>query len=229
MRNLRISSHGRGLISLTLTIEIEEDGEESWKGVWYAAAKLFRTSTIALGRTKLPIEVLDIFHSVDSCSLACGEIAKVLKRVDLANTLRRTKSVSLSLSHQQTHKQVNIPMYPFHVGRANAHAITYFLNLCPKLATLRLHWYNLDLVNLAQAEKEEQPFFGRITKYMPFQLIATLYTARHLHLRGQIALFNPSRTPAEPLHGTYTSGSGHVPCYLRIHIVEHEEAAVFAH
>ncbi|GAB1206203.1 hypothetical protein APSETT445_004885 [Aspergillus pseudonomiae] len=167
LTNLRINS-ARGLLeSLTLTIETGGNAEAPWKSVWDAAARLFRVTTVALGRSKLHAVALDIFCSIDRCSLACGEIAKVCKRVNMSECLKNTKAISLSLSHQQTKRQPSARMLPVAVGRGNAQAITCLLNMCPKLESLHLHWYNLDLVNLTQAQIEEQHFFNRIADTCP--------------------------------------------------------------
>ncbi|OGM47509.1 F-box domain protein [Aspergillus bombycis] len=167
LTNLLVNS-GHGLLqSLTLTIETEANTEAPWRSVWEAAATLFRVTTVALGRSKLHVEALDIFCSIDRCSLACGEIAKVCKRVNMSESLKNIKTISLSLSHQQTRRQPNTHMLPAAIGRGNTHAITCLLNMCPKLESLHLHWYNLELVNLTQAQKEEQHFFDRIADSCP--------------------------------------------------------------
>ncbi|KAE8381548.1 hypothetical protein BDV26DRAFT_289397 [Aspergillus bertholletiae] len=176
--NLRTNSRHGHLESLTLTIDSEDHAETPWRSIWEAAAKLFRVSMAALGTSKLHVKTLDIFCSIDRCSLACGEIAKVLKRVDMSESLKNIKSLSLSLSHQQTNRQQNSRMLPVAVGRSNTQAITCLLNMCPKLESLHLHWYNLDLLNLTEAQKEEQRFFNRISDSCP------IVRLKHCTLQG---------------------------------------------
>ncbi|KAE8349598.1 hypothetical protein BDV28DRAFT_140955 [Aspergillus coremiiformis] len=182
MRNFSINSGYGGLRSLTLTIEADPDAATNagtpWKRVWDAAAHVFRATALALARSHLAVETLNIFYDVDCCSLPCGEFAKLWRKANLSDSLAHTTTVALSLSHQQSNRQRNRRMPPFKVGRTNTHAITYFLNLCPKLETLQLHWYNLDLLNLTEAQKEEQLFFNRIVDFCRFEGL------KHLTLKG---------------------------------------------
>ncbi|KAK6823178.1 hypothetical protein RU639_006030 [Aspergillus parasiticus] len=188
LMHLRVNT-GHGLLeSLTLTIETETHPRGPWKSVWEAAAKLFRVTTVALGRSKLHVKEIDIFSSIDHCSLACGEIAKVL---NLFESLKNTKAMSLSLSHQQSKIQEDVQMLPPAIGRGNTQAITCLLNMCPKLESLHLHWYNLGIFNLTQAQKDGQHFFDRIAdscpigrlKYCTLQGIRTSEQKLHYFLR----------------------------------------------
>ncbi|KJK64052.1 hypothetical protein P875_00138527 [Aspergillus parasiticus SU-1] len=191
LTHLRVNT-GHGLLeSLSLTIETETHPRGPWKSVWEAAAKLFRVTTVALGRSKLHVKEIDIFSSIDRCSLACAETAKVLKRVNMSESLKSPKAMSLSLSHQQSKRQEGVQMLPPAIGRGNTQAITCLLNMCPKLESLHLHWYNLDILNLTQAQKEEQHFFDRIAdscpigrlKYCTLQGIHTSEQKLHYFLR----------------------------------------------
>lgn len=191
LTHLRINT-GHGLLeSLTLTINTETNRRGSWKSIWEAAAKLFRVTMVGLGRSKLHVKEIDIYSSIDCCSLACGEIAKVLKRVNMSESLKNIKAISLSLSHQQSKRQEKVQMLPPAIGRGNTQAITCLLNMCPKLESLHLHWYNLDIFSLTQAQKEEQHFFDRIAdscpigrlKYCTLQGIHTSEQKLHYFLR----------------------------------------------
>ncbi|PIG85084.1 F-box domain protein [Aspergillus arachidicola] len=85
----------------------------------------------------------------------------------MSESLKSTKAMSLSLSHQQSKRQEDVQMLAPAIGRGNTQAITCLLNMCPKLESLHLHWYNLDIFNLTQAQKDEQHFFDRIADFCP--------------------------------------------------------------
>jgi hypothetical protein len=176
--NLRLNSASGGLQSLVLHVEGQDmignfvtcEKIREWKSVWQTAALAFEISFRALAASALPVEELDIFHSIIRCSLACDKIAPILDSIDLSKPLEKLKSLSLSLSLHvaedgapETLSLVSAKRHSFALGR--------LLTLCPQLEKLELHWYQIvpriGAANLNEAQIEEQRFFTHVVKNAP--------------------------------------------------------------
>ncbi|TVY93980.1 hypothetical protein LAWI1_G000679 [Lachnellula willkommii] len=142
------------------------------RNIWGAAKWCFQTAFLALASSKLSMETLDIFGFVTFCSLACGEIATMLEKVDLSDSLRRLKQLSISLSiHDMAPQRKN----SFAFGQQHVNAICQFLQLSPNLEALQLHWYWTRAPEyLSQAMSEENYFFDHITESCQFPSLERL-------------------------------------------------------
>ena len=106
---LRHNSVYGGLQSLVLTVQgqkilrnahmIFPETFHNWDSVWQTAYKTLEISSHALADSGLSVQELDIFGSVDRCSLACNKISLLLEHVDISKTLFNLKNLSLSLSY----------------------------------------------------------------------------------------------------------------------------------
>lgn len=171
MKNLRLGVAGGCLLSLSLTIKdgvkyngnsVIRDGSD-WRSVWKTAAKCFETTMQALSASELPIESLDIFSGVICCSLAFDRLATILE-LDLSASLQRLKRLSMSLSHHVAQKPESEEMQALTTGERHTNAICTFLQHCPVLEDLHLHWYQLHTPNMTDALSEEHRFFDRVAQ-----------------------------------------------------------------
>jgi hypothetical protein len=168
MKNLRLNSARGCLLSVSLMIEGEGEDDSTWPSIWRPQQSGSRPLALALGASELPIEIFDVFGRVTRCSLACDRIATVQEKVDLSASLQELKQLSMSLSHHQIHEPESEEMRSFTTGERHTKAICRFLELCPELEYLQLHWYNLRRANLTDALSEEQRFFDRIAESCRF-------------------------------------------------------------
>ncbi|RAO73584.1 uncharacterized protein BHQ10_009596 [Talaromyces amestolkiae] len=175
LTKLRHNSVYGGLQFLVLTVQGQKilrnahmEAFTNWESVWQTACKTLEISSQALADSGLSVQKLDIFGSVDLCSLACNKMALLLECVGLSKTLFSLKSLSLSLSHhivenvqssQDEVHEVNLA-----TGQGYVDDIKHLLKLCPHLESLELHWFNLRTYRLGGAELEEQRFFSKIAQ-----------------------------------------------------------------
>ncbi|CZR69080.1 uncharacterized protein PAC_18981 [Phialocephala subalpina] len=157
----------------TIALVIEGAGEDgpNRPRIWDAAASCFNITMLALGSSKLPIEALDIFGSVRCCSLACDQVAAMLAKIDisiLTESLRGLKQLYMSLAYHERREPESEYTKSLAFGQANTSAICRFLELCPALRDLQLHWYNTYGSHsedaLTDPLKEEKSFFDRIAR-----------------------------------------------------------------
>ncbi|KAF8852746.1 hypothetical protein BDZ45DRAFT_729992 [Acephala macrosclerotiorum] len=174
------------LLFITLAVEGAGTDDRNRPSIWDAAATCFEMTVLALGSSKLPIENLDVFGSVTCCSLACDQVAAVLTKANLADSFRGLKRLSLSLSHHEVRQPESEYMQSPAFGRANAEAICQFLQLCPRLTDLQLHWYRTyhrQGKTWSAALSDEMHFFDRITESCRFPCLERL-TLKGIYTNG---------------------------------------------
>jgi hypothetical protein len=175
--NLRLNSASGGLQSLVLRVEGQDaignsvacEGIREWEPVWQTAVLTFEISIPALAAGALPVEELDIFHSVLRCSLGCDKIAPMLDNIDLSKSLGKLKSLSLSVS-------LPLPELPesesLESAKRHSNAIGRLLKLYPQLKKLELLWFtSLPRVGLSkhnEAQIEERDFFTHVVELGSF-------------------------------------------------------------
>jgi len=177
--NLRLNSTSGGLQSLVLRVEGQDmignfvtcENIRDWKLAWQTAALTFEITSRALAASALPVEQLDIFHSVNRCSLPCDKVAPILDSIDLSKPLEKLKSLSLSLSLPVTEDGAS-GSESLASAKRHANAIGQFLKLCPQLEKLELHWYQIvpriGVPSLNEARIEEQRFFTHVVELGSF-------------------------------------------------------------
>lgn len=184
--NLRLNPAHAGLQSTTLLVQVQaEDGNSElvsiekvrdWRQVWHTATQTFQIVSLALAESALPIEILDVFGSVDRCSLACDQIGQVLDTLQVSRALGKLKSLSLSLSHHIVEEDSSSKLHA--AARSHTNDIARLLELCQQVQNLELHWYNLRRINLNEAEMEERQFFTHVVQSTQFSQL------RHCRLNG---------------------------------------------
>ncbi|KFZ23875.1 hypothetical protein V502_01636 [Pseudogymnoascus sp. VKM F-4520 (FW-2644)] len=168
MKDLGLNVAGGCLQSMSLTFK---DGEDSsWESVWMTAAKCFKHTMLALHGNQLPIKSLDVFIGVTRCSLSIDQLATILE-LNLSASLQRLKCLSMSLSHHVADGPEGEEMRALATGERHTNALCKFLQYCPVLEDLQLHWYNLRVSNLTDALTEEQRFFDRVAQSCQFPFL----------------------------------------------------------
>ncbi|KFY69308.1 hypothetical protein V496_00352 [Pseudogymnoascus sp. VKM F-4515 (FW-2607)] len=184
MKNLRLGLAGCCLPSLSLVIadgvKFEDysfiEDSSSWQSVWETAAECFEASMRALSVSEIPIESLDVFSGVTCCSLSLDRLATI-QDLNLSASLQRLKRLSMSLSHHMVYDLENREseeseeMQALTTGERNTRAICKFLQHCPVLEDLQLHWYTLRTTNLTNAISEEELFFDRVAQSCQFPFL----------------------------------------------------------
>lgn len=184
MKNLRLGLAGGCLPSVSLVIKdgVKFQGDRlthsssTWQSVWETAAECFEASMRALSASELPIESLDVFSSVTCCSLAIDRLATI-RELNLSASLRGLKRLSISLSHHMVYhprrmeSEESEEMQALTTGERNTRAICKFLQHCPVLEDLQLHWYSLRTINLTNAISEEELFFDRVAQSCRFPFL----------------------------------------------------------
>lgn len=183
--NLRLNSAHAGLQSITLLVQAQvKDGSSElvpiekvrgWRQVWHTAAETFQIVSLALAESVLPIEICDVFSSVDRCSLACDQVGPVLDTLQVSRAFEKLKSLSLSLSHNMVEEDSGSRL---HTTRSHTNDIARFLKLCQQLQKLDLHWYNLRRVEMDEADTEDRGFFAHVVESTQFSQL------RHCRLNG---------------------------------------------
>lgn len=142
---------------------------------WEIAATCFDTTIRAIAANKLPVESLNIFASTLRYSLACDKITTTLSTLhvpSLAESLTTLRKLSLSLSpHECSSDDQSQQCLEF--GKTQTNAICHFLQLCPNLTELHLHWYKSGTAD-GDAGTEEKHFFERIAESCRFPLLEVL-------------------------------------------------------
>jgi len=156
--NLRLNAPLKSLRSLDLRIRIagpHGKGQvvttrrlDDWRLVWYAAARLFEVVMGALTESLLPVNKLNIFGSVNLCSLASDQIGLLLDCKDLSVSLAHLKELRLSVSDRvdQLAEAEAADVSDMLGGRLPNPTVdvTRLLKLCPQLENLDLHWMQLN-------------------------------------------------------------------------------------
>lgn len=182
--NLRLNSAHPSLQSITLLIQTQEDGNSErvsidkvrdWRQVWHTAAQTFQIVSLALAESALPIEILDVFGSVDRCSLTCDQIGQCLHTLQVSRALGKLKSLSLSLSHHMVEEDSGSRL---NTVRSHTNDIARFLELCQQVQKLELHWYNLRRIKLDEADLEDRQFLAHVVQLAQFSQL------RHCRLSG---------------------------------------------
>ncbi|KAF2150414.1 hypothetical protein K461DRAFT_280428 [Myriangium duriaei CBS 260.36] len=146
LRNIRDSSVDGRLASLKLhaarldppIIVTQEDasrmGPDRWRVHWRVAEWTFGTVCAALAISGLHIDSLDVFGSIQHCSLACDALQPALDSNDLSTSLAQLQKLSLSLSNN---------LHDHNEGDGHdGETVSRFVEFCPSLVSLELHWYN---------------------------------------------------------------------------------------
>lgn len=96
----------------------------------------------------------------------------MLEKVDLSDSLRPLKQLSISLS---VHDTAPLRKKSLAFGQKHVSSISRFLQLCPNLKALQLHWYwTLAPVYLSRAMTEETYFFDHIAESCQFPSLERL-------------------------------------------------------
>ncbi|CZR64768.1 uncharacterized protein PAC_14667 [Phialocephala subalpina] len=151
--------------------------DKRWS-IWEAAAECFEMTMLAIGSSQLSIEVLDIFDSVKRCSLACDQVSPILAKINLADSLRNLKQLSMSLSFHERRRPEPEHMESTAFGTENVAAICRFLQLCPHLEDLKLHFYGTYSIScaggLTHALRAELLFFNQVSESCQFPCLGRL-------------------------------------------------------
>ncbi|KAL4796924.1 hypothetical protein BDV19DRAFT_360068 [Aspergillus venezuelensis] len=174
-RNLIAHSRHGSLRSLSLAVVVyREDGQkrllpaegDGWMLIWQAATETFHTALAALADSGIRVQKLDIYNSVQRCSLACNELSVVnFESTALATSLASLKQLAVSFSDRV------INMYVEDYGQTGdsydswdedgetreledieaeaCHESTFIgvaglVQQCKRLESLELHYYQLD-------------------------------------------------------------------------------------
>ncbi|KAF2148009.1 hypothetical protein K461DRAFT_272196 [Myriangium duriaei CBS 260.36] len=187
LNNLRLNTASGRLQTLTLVVEREDisakvypwsygqvQGFDNWKPVWDAAQRVLLIAFKALEISGLPIDEFDVFGSIRRCSLACDLLAPVL-RIDFSASFRGLKRLSLSLSD---HMQKTTD--PVGSSARHVESVCCFIQLCPDLEVLELHWFHLfhESEDEKAGSEQERRFFNSLADSV------TLTSLRRLSLRG---------------------------------------------
>ncbi|GAM87636.1 hypothetical protein ANO11243_056630 [Dothideomycetidae sp. 11243] len=147
--------------------DFDSRDNQSWRSTWRAAQWTFKEVCSALAISDLPIERLDVFSQVFHCSLAVDGLKPALDAGDLSVPLAGLKALSLSLSDRLgSDSEEN-----------EWQQVCRLLELCPRLESLELHWYNTSAAGLGSTGSDVQ-FFNRIADQI------RLPHLRSLSLRG---------------------------------------------
>lgn len=149
-QNLARSGQRGRLRTLTLKVVVATETkatpdlpakEVDWRVVWSAATICFRTLVAALGHSKLPLENLDLFTTVNRCSLALTEIEKVRHTASdgLRQVFRDLKSLSISMSRPAIENHISAAHECQSRNGGPKHE-----RLMPNLERLHYHWYSID-------------------------------------------------------------------------------------
>lgn len=198
--NLRQHS-GKALASLELTAESEDENGESVsistvpcplfmregqgidrKRVWTATACTWQAIASALGKSGLPTERLNIFGRTPECALAIDEFAAGIAEIDLSKSFSNLHHLTLHISHHMTDTRC-----PIARSRLSARAFGQFLELCPGLVGLDLHWHNFAPHQPSKAINEEEQFLSRVEgqKQLPALGNLGLY---HLRVKDDVLI-----------------------------------------
>ncbi|KFY09063.1 hypothetical protein V492_05653 [Pseudogymnoascus sp. VKM F-4246] len=178
MKDLGVNGTSGCLQSVSITMEDQNKGSSGY--VWMNAAKCFEHTMQALHGSQLPIKSLDVFFGATRCSLSIDQLPTILE-LDLSASLQQLKCLSMSLSHHEAYKPSNSYISPrepegkemrAHAsGRRHTDALCKFLQRCPVLEDLQLHWYRLYAFQLSRASNEEQRFFNRVVQSCQFPFL----------------------------------------------------------
>ncbi|KAF2148061.1 hypothetical protein K461DRAFT_283144 [Myriangium duriaei CBS 260.36] len=128
----------------------------TWQPVWNAAQWMFATVAFALRSSNIPLEELDLFGSVDRCSLACNRITPILDCSDLSASTLGLKKLSLSLSDRSFSSE-NGSRPP-----ASGESVCRLFKLCPNLEMLELDWFKLPGPSYTSHRADNSIFFDQV-------------------------------------------------------------------
>ena len=107
-RNLMAHGRRRGLRSLSLTVVVYREDAQTrllpkdgfgWTLIWQAAADTFLTALAAFAASGIAVQRLDVYNSIERCSLACNEPSAVNFEYNmLATSLASLKTLAVSFS-----------------------------------------------------------------------------------------------------------------------------------
>lgn len=107
-RNLMAHGRRRGLRSLSLAVVVYREDAQTrqspadgggWTLIWQAAADTFRTALAAVAASGIAVQRLDVYNSVERCSLACNVPSSVNFEFNaLATSLASLKTLAVSFS-----------------------------------------------------------------------------------------------------------------------------------
>lgn len=171
-KNLHLNAVNGGLKAIVLSVQGRDNSDimppekiRDWKLVWQTASQTFEIVCQALADSPLRVQKLDVFTSITRCSLACNKLAPVLGYKNISNALAKLTCVSLSLSHHLEDNPENETIDSMRLGQRYVNDIRRFLELCPYLGTLELHWCRLQpQTEQNEAQIEEGRFFTEIAK-----------------------------------------------------------------
>ncbi|GAM84430.1 hypothetical protein ANO11243_024260 [Dothideomycetidae sp. 11243] len=202
--NIKVYSNRGRLESLILRVEregVELTEAASWpdppigphEAIWSTAEWVLRTTSVAMEISGIFIKHLDIFNSVLRCSIGCDRLAPAIEDLDLSASLGTLKQLSLSLSDHEHCDASDAEAHSLAAGDRNSKAICHFLELCPQLEILELHWYRLSYES-TEARNRERHFFDQVADSVRLPLLRSLsLRGIHVNEKGLRTFF--SHTP----------------------------------
>lgn len=143
-----------------------------WKATWNLSSSLYRETMAALHETELPVKRLSVFGDTENCSLGFDQLASCPEQDLPSTSLATVEDLSLSLSHSvefATNDEATDPAGP--MPTSHVRRLETFLQLCPKLAKLDLHFFKIwSGREETQSDMlvQERQFFDRIADSMTF-------------------------------------------------------------
>lgn len=158
---------------------IEPDEFRSWRAVWEAARRAFDVAMAALIESQLRVdEHLDVFGSLQGCSLACDTFLAVAQESAARHVFASLKRLTVRLSapplppkpeidYEAVEEEVVIET-EVQTQSNRSHLILQdimqVLRIMPALESLKLHWYNLgDNASTSLAASSATPWESNIS------------------------------------------------------------------
>lgn len=143
----------------------------NWTEVWLAATFTFRVAMAALRATSIKVRRLDVFCSIDRCSLACNQLSWATEP-SMPGSYAQLRSLSLSLSQHFNHTQN--PNNDNHPNLAMVgESLERLLQQCPLLESLELHWFRLERDEAANDPFENDDFLKSFKSAPDFKNLKT--------------------------------------------------------
>lgn len=154
----RVTARIHGVVDGELTTT-KPDKFRSWRAVWEAARQTFNVAMAALYESQLPVdEHLDVFGSLNGCSLACDTFLAVAQESAARHVSASLRRLSVSLSAPPLPPKPRISYYGFEeeevvidtevpTQSSGSHLILQDImevfRIMPNLESFKFHWYHL--------------------------------------------------------------------------------------
>jgi hypothetical protein len=209
--NIAMNSKTGKLLTLSLEVVVYRENAEQrlhplagggWRFIWKSAADVYHIAIRALATSKLPIEKLSIFNSLQRCSLGCNELGRIdFEDKGLAISLASLKSLSVSFSDRiifqsiedagrscdpveerdwdtPDHNRDRDEMQAEAEDEGNFIGLAKLLQLCRDLKDLEIHHYRLRSGLLGTLDLHLERVLQRVAE------AETLPKLKRLELRG---------------------------------------------